>query len=303
MAVKDLLGIGVDIDVDRLADPHVVEVRFLEIGRHPDMVGDQRHQVLADLNVVADSHTLAGDTPGEGGTDPGVGQVEARLLDLRLRRAHAGFGSRDLGLVQGQLGRGHGDLVLRGGEAGGSTTRRGGVVVELLPRQCHRSDPRQLLGSLQVRRRVRRVRLGHSDLGLRCLKIGLRHCELRLGLCQLSAGALAVGDGLVELRLKISRVELDERLASQDLLVIVDLNGVDAAGDLRADLYHMHVNERVVGADPVACLQPPTGAAGDGRHREQRDEADQQSSPPLRPACRQIGRLRRCRAVRRKGFG
>ena len=54
LAVKSLVRIRVDLDIDRLADLHVLELRFLEIRDDPDLVRlRDRHQRRADLDELA----------------------------------------------------------------------------------------------------------------------------------------------------------------------------------------------------------------------------------------------------------
>jgi hypothetical protein len=74
--------------------------------------------------------------------------------------------------------------------------------------------------------------------------------------------------------LEIGGVDVDERLPSAHFLVIVDQHTRDAAGNLRADLYHVHIDERVIGGDPFACLEPPGRAAANDRNREQHGSPD-----------------------------
>ena len=134
LAAEDMAGICVDIDVDRIADPHLADLGFLVIGGDPDLIRHQRHQRLADLDIVAERDGLVRDAAGHRGADHGVGEVEARLLHLRRRRAHAGFGRLDLCLVKRQLGLARRDLLLRSSEIGRVAARRRRVVVELLAR-------------------------------------------------------------------------------------------------------------------------------------------------------------------------
>ena len=54
-ALEDVLAaVHVDVQIDRLPDAQVAQLRFLEVGVNPDFVERaNRHQVLADLNIVA----------------------------------------------------------------------------------------------------------------------------------------------------------------------------------------------------------------------------------------------------------
>ena len=138
----------------------MVELGFFEIGGHPDIVRHQRHQVLPDLDIITDRHVLVGDVAGHGRREPGVGEIELRLLHLRRRRLQIGLGGLDLCLGKCDLGVGCVDLALCGSEG-----RRGALgvrdgVVELLLRQRRRVDPCQLLIALNVDCRIGGIGLG-----------------------------------------------------------------------------------------------------------------------------------------------
>jgi hypothetical protein len=95
MAVEGLVGIGVYADFDRLADAHLGKLRFLEIGGDPDVERHQRRQRLSDLHVVTRRDVLVRDGAGLGGEDLRVGEVEPRLLHLRLCAVQCGFSGLD----------------------------------------------------------------------------------------------------------------------------------------------------------------------------------------------------------------
>ena len=83
-------GIGVDRERHRLAGPHAVELRLLEVGRHPDFVGHEHRQAVPACGELAGGGAGVDDTPRLGGRHGRVGEVELRLVALRLRLREAG---------------------------------------------------------------------------------------------------------------------------------------------------------------------------------------------------------------------
>ena len=53
MAENPALRIGVDAQGDGVAGPHMVELGFLEIGRHPDFVGNEHGEIGPRLGIFA----------------------------------------------------------------------------------------------------------------------------------------------------------------------------------------------------------------------------------------------------------
>ena len=93
-----LAAIHVDAEIDRLADAQVAQLRFLEVGVDPDFVERaDRHEVLADLNIVARIDVAPRDDAVDLGDDVAVTQVQFGLREVALR----GFEFR-LGLLDGR---------------------------------------------------------------------------------------------------------------------------------------------------------------------------------------------------------
>lgn len=88
-----------------------------------------------------------------------------------------------------------------------------------------------------------------------------------------------------------------------DFLIVIGQYRLDPAGDLRADLHGVGVDEGVVGADPVARIEPPVRATADGTDHEDRDQRDQPPAPSSARPCRgPRGRGRRQAVVRPARF-
>ena len=79
-------AVGVDGDRDGLPGTHVLQLRFLEVGGHPDVAAVERNdgqQLLAGRDVLSRLHGSAADESGHRRDDGGVLQVQLRLLQLR----------------------------------------------------------------------------------------------------------------------------------------------------------------------------------------------------------------------------
>ncbi len=86
--LEDLLGIGVDVEVDRHADLDVVELGLLEVGVDPDVIGTDRDQGLARLDPVAGVGRAVLDVPGDLRLDLGPAQAEPVVVDVALGLGH-----------------------------------------------------------------------------------------------------------------------------------------------------------------------------------------------------------------------
>ena len=64
---------------------HVRKLRFLEIGRDPNVRIDHGKQRLAGLQVIAQLDGAMRDAAGDGGQDFGVRQIQLGLANGRLR--------------------------------------------------------------------------------------------------------------------------------------------------------------------------------------------------------------------------
>ena len=83
---RPLAAIHVHVEFHALADPQIAELSFLEIRIHPDVAQRaDRHEALADLDVVARVHVATGDDAVDLGDDRAVAQIELRLVEIALR--------------------------------------------------------------------------------------------------------------------------------------------------------------------------------------------------------------------------
>ena len=79
------VAVHVDIEIDRLADAQIAQLRLLEIRVDPDVAQRaDRHQALADLNVVAGIDVSARDDAVDLGDDFAILQVELGLGEIAL---------------------------------------------------------------------------------------------------------------------------------------------------------------------------------------------------------------------------
>ena len=105
-------AIHVDIEIDRLADAQVVELRLLEIGVDPDFVERADcHQTLADLDIVARIDVAAGDDAIDLGDDVAVAQIELGLGEITLGDLKLRLGLLDVRRVRRQPSEGGIDVA------------------------------------------------------------------------------------------------------------------------------------------------------------------------------------------------
>ena len=77
--------VHVDVQIDRLADTQVAQLRFLEVGVDPDFAQrTNRHQVLADLNKVARIDVAPCDNAIDLCNDVGVTKIQLSLREIAL---------------------------------------------------------------------------------------------------------------------------------------------------------------------------------------------------------------------------
>ena len=108
-------SVHVDIQIDRLADAQITQLRLLEIGIDPDLLErSDRHQILPGLHIVARIDISARHDTVNLGDDVAVTKVEfglneiavggfelrLRLLDGRCIRRQSGKRAVDIALIQ-----------------------------------------------------------------------------------------------------------------------------------------------------------------------------------------------------------
>ena len=270
MGVERLAGAGVHPDGDVLARAHLGELGFLEVRRHPQVVGHDGQQGLAGVDVVADVDGALCDAAVLRGVDGRVAEVELGRGDGHVGGLQVGGGGLDGAALRLELGLGGGDglLVRLDGRGGGAGLGVG--VVHGLPGHGAGIDG---LVALEVGLLLGQVGLRDADLGLGLVDVGLTELQVGLRLVELGHCLGALGAGVVEAHLVVAGVELQDDLALPDLLVVAHVEGADLGGDLSRDLGHVAVDEGVVRGFELAGVEPVRDGGG-GQERED-DEADE----------------------------
>src|ERR1700744_1885454 len=75
-------GIGVDPERDRIARPHAIELDFLEVRRHPDLVRNERGQAGAGLCELAHGRAKVDDAARLSRRYRRGGKIELSLISL-----------------------------------------------------------------------------------------------------------------------------------------------------------------------------------------------------------------------------
>ena len=156
------VAIHVDIEIDWLADTQVAELRLLEIGVDPD-VGQRadRHQALANLNVIARIDVSSRDDAIDLRDDVTVAQIKLGLGEIALGDFEIGLGLLDVRRVGRQPSEGAIDVAFLFERLDHVT----GPLVE-------RMDDAELSRTLNHRR----LRLEHRRKGL--IEIGRNLAEI-----------------------------------------------------------------------------------------------------------------------------
>jgi hypothetical protein len=168
------VAVHVDIQLDRLADAQVAQLRLLEIGVDPDL-GERadRHQALPDLNIIARIDVSARDHAVDFGGDVAISKVE-----LGERKIAVGGFELGLGLLDGRRVRG------KPSERGVDVALLFELFNQLLRRQPIRMDDAELgrtlneVGLCLQHRGEGLVEIGR-DFGEICTLLGLRRQSQR----------------------------------------------------------------------------------------------------------------------------
>jgi hypothetical protein len=83
--VPGAAAVGIHFDFHRLRRPHVGQLRLFEVRGHPDVAQrNDRHQVLAGLDILSHIDGAAANDTIDWGFDGGVLEIELRLVQRRL---------------------------------------------------------------------------------------------------------------------------------------------------------------------------------------------------------------------------
>lgn len=91
-------SVHIDIQINRLTDAKLSELRFLEIGVDPDVgQGANGHDALSGHNVIAGIDVPPGDHAVDVGNYIRIAEIQFRLCQIALRLGKLGLGLLDLG--------------------------------------------------------------------------------------------------------------------------------------------------------------------------------------------------------------
>ena len=252
------------------------ELGLLEVRFDIELVqGDDGHQLLADLQIVADLDPLVADDAVDGclqgrmpEVDPGKLQRGLRHGTLGLRRGARRIDDRDL--VAGGLERG----------LGGSDGGPGPVGID--PRLAQRllagvaalGEPavalEVALGPARLGGSAGQRGLGLTDAGGLHLQLALRRGDRRLLAAQ-------GGRRLVHPGPEIPIVQAQEHLAAPHRPVLHGLDAGDIARDPGRDDREVALDIGVVGGLQKAQLGPPVPPAGTGTGQQEQEEGQAQA--------------------------
>ena len=268
-----------------------VELGLLEVGGDPEVVGHDRHQLLARLHVAAWRDVELGDVAVDRRGDAGVAERDVALPGLRLAGGVLRLERRDLHLGDADLGRGVLRLLHRREVLGGGVAGRLQRLVELLRRHRLRRRRPQIAIAGEIVGGLTGLRGGGGGVGVRLLEGGAGGDDLRALLADLRLRLRRLRVGLAVLGAEGRGIDVDDGLAGAHLGVVGDVDLDHHAGDLRGQVDDVAVDVGVVGRLPAARIQPPDD---DADHHDRDDEADpdQQEEVPERAGLlRRLGGL------------
>ena len=221
MAAKDVVRQDIGDDRRRLSRRHMLELAFLEVGVHPEVMRrDDGDEIGAACDIGADLSGAIADIAVDRRANIGVAEVE-------LGRVEIGLGLGDVGLGDGDLRVQNRQLLLRGVEPGRGRDHAG-FSREVQRRRALRVLPRSggglrkvaiplvvLLGERRLRILGVEVRLRLADGRLLHRLFALEAVEGRLA--RLDNRGRAVGGGA-----KIAVVETDQRLSRAHIFVVAN---------------------------------------------------------------------------------
>ena len=269
----------------RLANPHALELRLLEVRIDPHLIErHDRHQRRPGAHALPELHVAPRHETGYRRRQLGARQGEVSV-------AHGGRGVAHLRMIgerraihAGAVG---GELLLGGEQARLRSLDRIDRVLQFLARDRAGGSEALAAREIALRRAQVRLTLLHGGLELRAggeevAHIAHRARELRLR--------------LVERHLRVGLIEAHQRLAGLYELGVIGAECHHRAGDLRGDLHHVAADVRIVGGLVIAQNLRPVRAVD----RSERQEAREGRSQPA-PAPRGVGRcgVRRYFAVLR----
>lgn len=262
--IGDVAAVHVHADHGGLADAHLVELDFLEIGVDPQAVqGDHGHERGAGRYDFASLHAAFGDLPGGGAQDGGALEREPAVAHVGGGLAHGGL-LGEPGIQQ------HGGkrvaFLFGGGERHGGILAVVAGVLQFFRANgfglAQRLAPGQVVGFLA------QIHPAHPDGGLGFPELRLKAAVVAHGGSQRHEGALIGKAG-------VHGIKAHERLPGGDHVVVVHIHGDDLAAHLRHDAQHIAGDIGVVRAFLKTQKQiPPRARAYPREQEQQKQEAD-----------------------------
>ena len=261
-SVPSLARIGIDVDRDFLFGLDIGQFGLLRARLNPDVIG--RNDVECDCRggeiLAGLQRRHIGHDAGEGGSHDGVGELACSLIAR-------GHGILVFGMV---FDRRIGIAIQVGGDAGQLLLQRGKLLLRTLEGIARgiegglRSEVvgDQLLLTLEVDHVEVDIFLRLLDLGLHVAVTGLKRNEIISRISDLSLGA-------IQRQLKLQRVQLEQDVALGDLLIVVNQDLRDDAGDVGRQPDHVGLDIRIIRRHHGAAGHIKV-AAHDKRHRQQR---------------------------------
>jgi hypothetical protein len=275
MAGQRHARIAVDFDLDRLAAPHMRQLRLLEIG--DDVGGAERndgHELRPGLYVLADAERAGANRAVDRRRNRGIGEVELGLMLDRVSMVALCLGLR-------ALRRKHLDLVLCGDQSGMGavelrhflTQRRIRLLGALHSAVAGLHEV--LIADVFLSGECQRC-LGGGDIGLLLIDDRILQHNLGVEVANRGFGGRDIGLRLIEGGSEIPIVDAGEELSCLDRLVVLDEHVGDVPRHLRSDRCVVGFDVGVIGRFEKPADRPILVAVScrDGDAGEQRQTRD-----------------------------
>ena len=207
-------------------------------------MGNDREQGLSGLDISAGLDGAVRDIARFRCFDLRVRKIQFSLVNGGLTALNFGGSRLDAGLVQADCASAASSLL-----RAASTLRVRGAGLRAGEIQLARRNRKTADGliALVIRLGLPGFGLGGDDIGLFLFNLGLIHRELRIRLFKPALARGEIGAFLIQLGLKIARINLQQHIARLDLLIVLHHQLRDPPGHLRCNRGDMRFDKRVVG--------------------------------------------------------
>ncbi len=265
-------AVHIGADFHRLADTHVGELGFLEVGVDPyAMQRHHCHQRHTGRHALAQLHRALGDIAIHRRDDGGAHVIEVGAAQLGRGRLDVRMGS-DHGVIDQHIAA----LVLLLGR--GQRALRAGQRIQRM-RQLFRRDGAglgQVATTVEISLGLVHRHLAHGYFRLRAIHIAIQAAHP-------AHGAAEVRLGLGQRDIGIGRVELYQHVAGMYQVAVIGADGHHGTGHHRSDLHQVAVHVGIVGTFvPAAIEEVPQAKADGGEHQHGDEHAQQETAAALR---------------------